>query len=277
MKFTAICSIKINLTLRVLDKRDDGYHDIRSLFWRLESPESLDVTLGVGRDELVVTGDRIAGENIVASARSYIRRTWGERSLPPARIELHKHIPRGSGVGAGSGNAAALLRLFAPGVPPDVCSIGADVAFLASGLPLALASGTGGCLEDVGGDLDLGARIFFPEWNNDTRSMYGLLDGDEARRRVADPEAREEAFHVLGALRRGERLGMLPNDFAVYAGHEEEYGALAAAVESDGALAWGLCGSGSAFFALRGRGSSGAFPFEKYGAFQWLRQILVLE
>ncbi|MDR1509192.1 MAG: 4-diphosphocytidyl-2C-methyl-D-erythritol kinase [Synergistaceae bacterium] len=293
MFFIGTCFIKLNLTLRVTSRRKDGYHDIFSLFWRLRSPETIEADFDSGHEGLEVTGVDIQGENILTRVFRHIRGVYGEDALPPARVRLHKHIPTGSGVGAGSGNAAAFLRVFRAlrggGPIPGISSLGADVVFLASGHSLALASGIGDLLESVSGDLRLVPVIFFPGWSVGTFYAYRALDeirasgGADA---LSADEARDEALSVLSLLRRGERVGMLPNDFVLCAGHDDEYTALRGAAYSAGALAWGLCGSGGAFFALFRPDDFGDCMPVMFDAirgkdgkkkFQWLQQILVLE
>ncbi|MDR1651890.1 MAG: 4-diphosphocytidyl-2C-methyl-D-erythritol kinase [Synergistaceae bacterium] len=283
MYFTQPCSIKINLTLRVLGKRADGYHDLCSLFWRLRSPEVVEVSFGHFGDELAVSGADIKGENIITRACRHIRSVSGDE-LPGVRARLFKHLPAGSGVGAGSGNAAAFIRLcgaFAGhgnGPGAGVASLGADVAFLASEHDLAIASGVGDELEGIDGTLPMRAVIFFPEWSCCTKEAYGALDEIRGRESGYMPEstARNEALSVLDALRHGRRLGLLPNDFLDSAPHRGCYGELAGAASDSGAAAWGLCGSGSAFFALYGTSNECGKLLDKC-RFDWLRQILVLE
>jgi 4-diphosphocytidyl-2-C-methyl-D-erythritol kinase len=288
------CDIKINLTLRVFGGRGDGYHDICSLFWRIRSPETVEVNFSAECDRLEVFGAEIPGENILWRTCRHIREIYGDESLPPIEMRLHKYLPVGSGVGAGSGNAAALVRL----VRAAVCfkndglfraeSLGADVAFLASGYSLALASGIGESLEEIKGHLRLAAVVFFPEWSADTNLAYRALDKARAESRVgisSEEEAREEAALVLERLRNGLRVGALPNDFIACVGHEDQYGAMAELSSSSGALAWGLCGSGSAYFSLFAReaaknGMKSLFDSlrkKEKNEFKWLRQILVLE
>jgi 4-diphosphocytidyl-2-C-methyl-D-erythritol kinase len=288
------CDIKINLTLRVLGRRRDGYHDIRSLFWRVRSPETLEVNFDAERDSLEVIGAEIPGENIVWRTCRQMRETYGDESLPPIEMRLYKHLPAGGGVGAGSGNAAALLRLLRAALyfGNDRAfrseSLGADVAFLASGYALAFASGVGEALEEIKGDLALAAAIFFPEWSAGTEAAYRALDEARAVRGAEisrEKDAREEAAFVLKRLSGGLTVGSLPNDFIACSGHEDQYGALAELSSSSGALAWGLCGSGSAYFSLFARDCAkngvkslfDALRERKKSEFKWLRQILVLE
>ncbi|MDR0765163.1 MAG: 4-diphosphocytidyl-2C-methyl-D-erythritol kinase [Synergistaceae bacterium] len=292
VEFAVPCPIKLNLTLRVLNRGCDDYHEISSLFWRLRSPESLEACFGSEKDSLSVFGDDIPGENIITRAIRYIRNVCGDDAFPPVDLRLYKRIPMGSGLGAGSGNAAAAICLFRRiygGIKDaalDLVSVGADVAFLAGDHEVALARGKGEILEGLSGRPNAAVTLFFPCWRSDTKRAYEILD--EARERgvmcfVSESEARNEAVAVLDILKDGRKAGLLPNDFLCCAGHEREYGEIAALADESGALAWGLCGSGSAYFALfdpgDGEGLRSMFAAIKNGiyGFQWLQKILVLE
>jgi 4-diphosphocytidyl-2-C-methyl-D-erythritol kinase len=260
----------------------------------LRSPEVVEAEFDSGHDSLAIVGFDIPGENILTRVCRHVRSAYGEDSLPPVGIRLYKHIPMGSGVGAGSGNAAALLGIFRAWsgreTIPNVASLGADVAFLLSGHPAAFAGGIGDALEGIRGMPRCAAVIFFPEWSSDTGCAYRMLDemraADRGARVRSAEEAREEASFFLNSLKRGERVGMLPNDFVLCAGHESEYAALRKIADDAGALAWGLCGSGAAFFAIFKPDDREVCMHTIFGAlcgknggskFQWLQQILVLE
>lgn len=297
MYYIETCSLKINISLRVLRKREDGYHEIHSLFWRKRSPEVLEISPGASGDRVAVSGAEIPGENILVRSCCYLRSRYGNDVLPPLAMNLFKHLPMGSGVGAGSGNAAALLRWFERTNAGcrmdfrDVASLGADVAFLASGYDLAFADGIGEILSGVDETLDIPAIVFFPKWASDTRRAYAVLDEqrkrDGAKCDMMDAaSAREESVIFLNRLRSGERVGILPNDFiSCMSLYESCYDDLYDIVESAGAQAWGLCGSGSACFALFGRRDAGEvlpalaerLSNEASSRFSWLQKIMVLE
>ncbi|MDR1915091.1 MAG: hypothetical protein LBQ58_00755 [Synergistaceae bacterium] len=299
MLFTESCSIKINLTLRVLGAREDGYHDISSLFWRLPSPEVLEVSAASRVDAVSVLGAEIPGENILWRTCRYLRERYGDDSFPRIDMRICKHLPMGSGVGAGSGNAAALLRWFrrvwrigSRGESLDgLASLGADVAFLASDHDLAFAHGVGDKLDGMEGTLQLETVICFPEWSSDTRRAYASLDSYRISETADEPildvdSSRLEALSVLNCLRNGEKVGLLPNDFITcMPEHKLCYNTLYEMFYACGSLAWGLCGSGSACFALFRREDAGksvpalleTLLSERSSRFQWLRQILVLE
>lgn len=296
MYYIETCSLKINLTLRVLRKREDGYHEIHSLFWRKRSPEVLEVSPGASGDRVAVSGADIPGENILIRSCRYLRSRYGSDALPPLAMDLFKHLPMGSGVGAGSGNAAALLKWFERMNKGcrldlgDVASLGADVAFLASEYDLAFADGIGEILSGVDETLDIPAIVFFPKWASHTKRAYAILDEqrghDGAKCDMIDAAtARGESVMLLNRLRSGERVGVLPNDFiSCMSLYESCYDDLYDVVESAGAQAWGLCGSGSACFALFERCNAGEIlpalagrlSSEASSRFSWLQKIMVL-
>ncbi|HZX10734.1 MAG TPA: 4-(cytidine 5'-diphospho)-2-C-methyl-D-erythritol kinase [Acidobacteriota bacterium] len=101
---------KINLGLEVLKKRDDGYHDIRTLFQSISLHDSIEVDL-YSSDKIVINGsDRSISwgkENLVYKA-AYIMK---EQAMTDKGIHIHvqKNIPAGAGLGGGSSDAAVTL------------------------------------------------------------------------------------------------------------------------------------------------------------------------
>ncbi len=259
MDATYISPVKINLTLRVLSRRPDGYHEIISLFWKKKGIEGLTIqphdNENIG-DVLDVSGMKVNGENILFKALRWAR----DRSLiPPLRMCLTKEFLAGSGIGAGSGNAAVLMMYLKAHCGLEIendslSSVGADVPFLAGDADLALVEGLG---EKIRPQVPLkGLRwvIGFPYWRSDTSAAYrGIDDLREAGKLPLLPEdqCRTEATGILRRLRNGETAGLMPNDFleVVSKGRPEYFRAFEAA-ERSGALAWGLSGSGSAFFMV---------------------------
>lgn len=102
---------KINLGLNVLRRRTDGYHDIETCFYPVPRTDILEVVPSAEfRFEL--TGIAIPGsgdDNLCVKAYELLRKDHG---LPPASIYLHKLIPPGSGIGGGSSDGTATLRML---------------------------------------------------------------------------------------------------------------------------------------------------------------------
>lgn len=104
---------KINFGLRITEKRPDGYHDIKTIFYPVNLADALEFVMLKGEaevDELVVTGLKIVPRtenNIIIKA---LRRLRKDFSIPYLKIHLHKAIPSGAGLGGGSSDAASAIK-----------------------------------------------------------------------------------------------------------------------------------------------------------------------
>jgi 4-diphosphocytidyl-2-C-methyl-D-erythritol kinase len=116
---------KLNLCLFLGPRRGDGLHELCSLFEPLALADEVTVA-GAERDEVVCAG--VEGENLAAVALHSLReRGWARE---PLRIEIAKRIPVAAGLGGGSADAAAVLRIAAgevAGLERLAAEIGADV------------------------------------------------------------------------------------------------------------------------------------------------------
>ena len=116
---------KLNLCLFLGPLRDDGLHEIRSLFEPLSLADRIEVS-EASRDSVVCPG--VEGENLAAAALGALReRGW---ESPPLRLRIEKQIPIAGGLGGGSADAAAVLRLGegeVAGVEEAATVLGADV------------------------------------------------------------------------------------------------------------------------------------------------------
>jgi 4-diphosphocytidyl-2-C-methyl-D-erythritol kinase len=263
------CSAKLNLSLRVVGLRDDGYHDIVSIFARVPSGEALVVSRAEA-DRVRVSGPMpvpIEGENTVARALRLARESGVD--APPLDVEVVKTLYPGSGLGAGSGNAAALLRWLALEHMALARRTGADVPFLLSPHDLALVSGVGDVIDPLP-PLHLHYLVVFPAPSTGmgsvgTSGAYARLDRFAGRRAITEAEAREEATLLIRRLAAGEEIGFLPNDFAdMLVAESPSYLDLFGEFRRRGARAWGITGSGGAAFAVFGapiRPLGFAWPF----------------
>ncbi len=135
---------KLNLCLYLGPQRDDGLHELCSLFEPLALADPIEVS-EAERDEVICPG--IEGDNLAARALAALREHGWEH--PPLRIEIEKRTPVAAGLGGGSADAAAVLRLAA-GEVADLeeiaAGLGADVPSQLTP-SLALVQGAGERIE----------------------------------------------------------------------------------------------------------------------------------
>jgi 4-diphosphocytidyl-2-C-methyl-D-erythritol kinase len=112
---------KLNLCLFLGPRREDGLHELCSLFEPLALADLIEVG-EAERDEVVCPG--VEGENLAARALSALRAAGWEG--PPLRIEIEKRIPVAAGLGGGSADAAAVLRLASGAFLPHTRSKAPD-------------------------------------------------------------------------------------------------------------------------------------------------------
>jgi len=112
---------KLNLCLYLGRAREDGLHELCSLFEPLALADLIAVT-PAERDEVICPG--VEGENLAAKALAGLRERGWDRE--PLRIEIEKRVPVAAGLGGGSGDAAAVLRLAA-GEVADLLELAAEL------------------------------------------------------------------------------------------------------------------------------------------------------
>lgn len=140
---------KINLGLKVLYRRPDGYHELRTVFQTVSLADSLELEFRPGRDRVIEALPEIPG-NLAVLAAERLFEQGGIRGTLKMRLE--KKIPMGSGLGGGSSDAAAVLLaipvLAGKALPLETMieiggRLGSDVPFfLLGGAAVALGRGT---------------------------------------------------------------------------------------------------------------------------------------
>jgi len=150
---------KINFGLNILRKRDDGYHDLETIFYPIALKDGLEFIANT-KNKIVFSASGLLldidpEENIVTKA---YRLLAADHLLPGLDIHLHKVIPFGAGLGGGSSDAAFLLKglndFFELGLTTDqlktyAIKLGADCSFFLENKP-AFASGIGEKLQTIG-------------------------------------------------------------------------------------------------------------------------------
>jgi 4-diphosphocytidyl-2-C-methyl-D-erythritol kinase len=190
---------KINLDLRILGLRSDGYHDLRTILQSLLLADTVRVTRRRGPFEITCSDPDVPADrrNLVWKAASLVWRMCRIGARTPHHLSIHieKRIPTEAGLGGGSADAAATLlavdRLWGLDFDPATLSriaarLGADVPFfLAGGTALGLGRG-----DDIYPMADLPqvpVVVIRPGFGVPTVDAYGWYDREpQARRRGAD-------------------------------------------------------------------------------------------
>ena len=282
---------KVNLGLRIVGCREDGYHLIESLFAPITLCDDLSVEYAPAKRttvELLVEIDPAAPaslaesvptgpENLAARAASSFLEATGETAA--IRIRLHKRIPAGGGLGGGSSDAAAVLRALAqlrPGrLSPEMLAqqavaLGADVPFFLVAQP-ALVRGIGEKIQPIPGIPTLSLILGHPGEPLSTPEVFRAWD---ALPSALTPSPAGSTMRALSGLLTGASAdaaglaevlgGLLENDLEPAAVRLcPPVRRLQEDLSRAGALATGMSGSGATVFGVFADGSSAAAGLEQ--------------
>lgn len=255
MAVTAIARAKINLTLDVLGKRPDGYHEVEMVMQSIELHDDL-VFSPTGRDiVLTVEGSDLSPgpDNLVCRAAELIRRRGKIRD--GVKIRLVKAIPVAAGLGGGSADAAAALKalneLWETGLSlSELMSLGvqlgSDVPFCLLG-GTALARGRGELLERLPSCPRLGLVLVKPRFSVSTASVY--------RAYTPGPAVKRPDNRVMARAIRNKDINGIAENLAnalesVTTGMHPEIEQIKAKLTRAGALGVLMSGSGPTVFGL---------------------------
>lgn len=258
---------KVNLCLRVLGRRPDGYHNVETVLHTIDLWDEVRLTSLPGSSTITVTVDSpdvpADGSNTCWRAAKLLAERVGVRA--GVAIALRKSIPAGAGLGGGSSDAAATLaglaRLWNLSLPSAdleavAAQIGADVPFFLRG-GCCLARGRGEELEPLP-DVALWLVVVVPELRVATSDAYAALERRPAASRPR--QLTRPVQRMVEAIRTGDAAAIaaaLCNDFESLPlpGVEQALRAKADLMKA-GCLGAGLSGSGSAVFGLASDGAS---------------------
>ncbi len=261
---------KINLNLRVLGVRTDGYHELCTTFQSIALHDTLTFTpladrsqpLLLGCDDPACPVDRT---NLVWRAARAMWRAAGRRGDPKGlRVRLVKRIPLQAGLGGGSSDAAAALRACAAlwrvgdaAVRRAAARLGADVPYFLEG-GTALGLGRGDRLLPLTDRTASWVVLVLPAFGVSTKDAYGWLDAARKRAGGAGMAGMAGMSGMAGMAGRAGGAGqeMMPardvfNDLeAPVAAHHPEIRRIIRDLERAGSVSAGMSGSGSALFGL---------------------------
>lgn len=191
---------KINVFLRIVRRRDDGFHDLASLFHVIDLGDDMDVSvlpIGATKDELSCNWSDVPLDesNLVIKAARLFREKTGRNDH--FKIHLEKRVPHGAGMGGGSGNAATMLWAAnslcgEPASNQELLEwsgdIGSDISvFFSQGA--AYCTGRGEIVENVDPPIPLDTPMLLvkPPVGLSTPQIFKALDLD--RRSTVDPKS----------------------------------------------------------------------------------------
>ena len=245
---------KINLGLHVIEKREDGFHNIETVFCPVKWCDALEVIENKESKEdfiLTFSGTKIIGAletNLIFRAWKLIRE---RKEVPAVRVHLHKNIPMGAGLGGGSSDAAFFINLmnnafdlrFSWEEKIDMGSqLGSDCSFFIKN-KTCFASGKGNELSDINVDLSTYyILLVYTNKNSNTREAYeGLIP------KKHNPNLR----NIFNTYRIGDWKNVLTNDFetSIFKRYPEIEN-LKKLIYDSGAIYASMSGSGSSVFGI---------------------------
>ncbi len=178
---------KINLGLNIVSKRDDGYHNLETVFYPIMIKDALEIIISEQQvqDSFIESGLKTGASpenNLVMKALKLMRAHY---KIPFLDVHLLKKIPFGAGIGGGSADAAFMLKLLRNKFSLDAtdeqlsalaAQLGADCPFFIYNRP-CFASGIGEVLENV--DLSLEGyylMLIKPDINVATKDAFALIN-----------------------------------------------------------------------------------------------------
>ncbi len=208
---------KINLGLKVLRQRADGYHDLESVMQQVSLADTLVFEPAAGRGcNFFCTDPRLSGhDNLVSRAAVLLQNKHGKK-LPGVKITLYKNIPVEAGLAGGSADAAAALlglnRFWQLALPKSElleagAELGSDVPFCLQG-GTALAGGRGERLQELPPLPFFWAVIAIPENEAmSTAAAYNSFDkrkmGEPPLEPLVEAISKQDKQKITGWLARG--------------------------------------------------------------------------
>lgn len=246
---------KLNLTLDILRRRDDGYHDLRMVMQSVSLHDDVTVTLTGDRAVVCRCGDIPGDESNLAvkAARAF----FSETGLTPRGldIDIEKRIPAQAGMAGGSTDGAAVLRALRALLRPEMsgaelerigATVGSDVPYCVRG-GTALAEGRGEKLTTLPAAPAFRAVLCKPNFAISTPMLF-------SRVRIEALSARPDTAGMLAALRAGDVNGVasrVRNVFEAVLPEEcSEVFAIKSRLLALGADASAMTGSGPTVFGL---------------------------
>jgi len=245
---------KLNLGLKILGKRPDGYHELETIFQEISLCDEIDVRLSQSGINMTCEGLAVPCDesNLMVMAARKILLFSGKKT--GVVLKLKKIIPIGAGLGGGSSNAATVLKemnkLLGLGYSSSklkkiALELGADIPFFIDG-GASLGKGIGEKLSPVSIP-PFWAVLIYPGINISTHSVYSnmkmvLTSREDSIRITLDCANRDDLHGMASALVNDMESYVLPQ--------YSDVAAFKAVLLDEGALASLMSGSGSSVFGI---------------------------
>ena len=248
---------KINLTLDVLGKRDDGYHDLQSVMQTVSIRDDIEIDLGTGKPwSLLCDKEEIpADETNLAWKAAKLFFDTVKKDPDGLEIRIIKRIPCQAGLGGGSADAAAILRALNRHYDSPFsilalaelgAQIGSDVPFCVVG-GTAMVEGRGERLKKLPDMPECFIVVCKPEFSCSTAELYAELDRSAIAKRPNN-KAMESALYAGDLGKLAENIWNVFDPVVTKAHLELNY--IKSIFNSYGAVAQQMTGSGSAVFGI---------------------------
>lgn len=248
---------KINLTLDVLGKRDDGYHDLKTVMQTISLRDDIEIDVGTQKSWTLSCdkpGIPCDERNLAWKAAKVYCDTMNKDPEGLA-IRITKRIPSQAGLGGGSADAAAVLRALNRhfGSPLSIWALAELGAQIGSDVPFCVVGGTVMCegrgerMRKLPDMPDCVVVVCKPEFSISTPELYRVID-EQAIARRPDHQAMESALLSGDLLKLGQNLCNV-FDPVVTADHLE-LNYIKSIFHSYGSVGHQMSGSGSAVYCL---------------------------
>jgi len=238
---------KINLGLRILRKRTDGFHDLETCFYPIPYWDALEF-IPSGSDSFHYSGQNVEGKNIVEKAIALLRENY---LFPKLDVYLYKNIPSGGGLGGGSSDASYTLKTlndyFSLNISREKMidlsgKLGKDCPFFIYNKPV-MGYETGNVFEDLNLNLKgFTVSVITPPVHINTKEAFSWIE----------PQEREPSLkHIIENTIIDEWEGQVSNDFqSVVENKFPEIMEIKSILKKNGAIFSTLSGTGSSVVGI---------------------------
>lgn len=243
---------KINLTLNIVNKREDGYHNIESVFQKISLYDEIFLAKNKKNDiRIKVNKEELEGENnIIYKAYQLLKNQY--KTITGVDVILKKNIPVQAGLGGGSTDCGAFIecmnKLFELNLTKKEMinigvRLGADVPATFYNTPV-IAKGIGEKLEEIKSCAKYYMVIVKPKFSCNTKEMYEKLD------KYIDAKQKDNTMEMVKALEEGDNIKIADNLYNVFELALENIDSIKEEIIEAGAINSLMSGSGSAIYGI---------------------------